>query len=95
MTPARPTEKPKRPRGRPPKGLQPGETVRGYHRLTVRLPVAHKARLMAISTVTGKAAWQLITEAIDLLWEGQDADARAVAVKLAPRLASQYEKGDV
>lgn len=84
----------KSPRGRPPKPRPASDLVAGQPRLTVRLPIETKARLMALAAVTGVPAWQLITVAIDLLWKGQDEDVRGIVGKLAPRLAAQYEKGE-
>ena len=83
MTTKRAAERPKRPRGRPPKGVRPGETVTSYHRLTVRLPVDAKARLLALADVTGTPAWRLVTEAVDLLWKALPADRRDLADRLA------------
>jgi hypothetical protein len=83
MTTKRAAERPRRPRGRPPKGVRPGETVTSYHRLTVRLPVDAKARLLALADVTGTPAWLLVTKAVDLLWKELSADRRDLAHRLA------------
>ncbi len=84
----------KSPRGRSPKPPEVSDLVADQPRITVRLPLETKARLMALATVTGVPAWQLINVAIDLLWKGQEEDVRALVSKLAPRLAAQYLKGE-
>src|SRR3954469_9304087 len=51
--------------GRPPAGAREGEKVKDYPQLSVRLPQEMKARLTALSAVTGLAQWRLVAEAID------------------------------
>jgi hypothetical protein len=51
--------------GRPPAGAREGEKVKDYPQLSVRVPTEMKARLTALSAVTGLAQWRLIVEAID------------------------------
>ena len=84
----------KSPRGRPPKPPPASDHVADQPRITVRLPIETKARLMALAAVTSVPAWQLITVAIDLLWKGQEGDVQRVAAQLAARLADQYRSGE-
>lgn len=84
----------KSPRGRPPKARPASDKVADQPRITVRLPIEAKARLMALSTVTGTPAWQLIEVGINLLWKGQEGDVQRLAAQLAGRLADQYRSGD-
>src|SRR5262245_54851863 len=51
--------------GRPPAGAREGERVKDYPQLSVRVPHELKARLNALSTVTGRAQWRIIVEAIE------------------------------
>jgi predicted transcriptional regulator len=51
--------------GRPPAGARDGEKVKDYPQLSVRLPADVKAKLHAISLVSARPQWRLITEAID------------------------------
>jgi hypothetical protein len=51
--------------GRPPAGAKEGERVKDYPQLSIRVPNEMKARLNALSAVTGLAQWRLIVEAID------------------------------
>jgi predicted DNA-binding protein len=51
--------------GRPPAGAKAGEKVKDYPQLSIRVPVEMKARLNALSAVTGLAQWRVIVEAID------------------------------
>lgn len=51
--------------GRPPAGARAGEKVKDYPQLSVRLPVEGRAKLQAISVVSGRPQWRVIAEAID------------------------------
>jgi hypothetical protein len=51
--------------GRPPAGAKAGEKVTDYPQLSIRVPVEFKARLNALSAVTGLAQWRVIVEAIN------------------------------
>jgi predicted DNA-binding protein len=51
--------------GRPPAGAKAGEKVKDYPQISVRVPVEMKARLNALTAVTGLAQWRVIVEAID------------------------------
>jgi len=64
MTTKTPPTPARRPRGRPRKGLAPGESVKAYPRVTVRLPPETKAQLLAWAAVTKRPAWLLLAEAV-------------------------------
>jgi predicted DNA-binding protein len=51
--------------GRPPAGAKSGEKVKDYPQLSVRVPAEFKARLNALSAVTGLSQWRIIIEAIN------------------------------
>jgi hypothetical protein len=57
--------KDRRPVGRPPAGAKEGEKVKDYPQLSIRVPLELKARLNALSAVTGLAQWRVIVEAIN------------------------------
>ena len=66
--------------GRPPAGARAGERVKDYPQLSVRVPNDVKARLQAISLVSARPQWRIITEAIDCyLRERTDSEQRLVA----------------
>lgn len=65
MSDHRPNGKERRRAGRPPAGAREGEKVKDYPQLSVRVPSEMKARLTALSAVTGLAQWRIIVEAID------------------------------
>lgn len=50
--------------GRPPAG-EDGEKVKDYPQLSIRVPLEFKARLNALSAVTGLAQWRVIVQAIN------------------------------
>jgi predicted DNA-binding protein len=78
---AKVTRDPKKPRriGRPPAGARAGEKVKDYPQLSIRLPGEVKAKLHALSVITGRPQWRLITEAIECFLNDQsDAEQRMV-----------------
>jgi hypothetical protein len=56
--------------GRPPAGEKDGEKVKDYPQLSIRVPVEMKARLNALSAVTGLSQWRIVMEALDCLLRG-------------------------
>jgi len=65
--------------GRPPAGARDGEKVKDYPQLSIRLPGDVKAKLHALSLVTARPQWRIITDAIDcFLRERSDAERRLV-----------------
>jgi len=73
-------------KGRPPAGAREGEKVKDYPQVSLRVPVEMKARLTALSAVTGLAQWRLIVEAIDCLFHGLPATDRELVDGLSERL---------
>jgi predicted DNA-binding protein len=72
--------------GRPPAGAKEGEKVKDYPQLSVRVPTEFKARLNALSVVTGLAQWRLIVEAINCVFRDLPAADRALVDGLSERL---------
>ena len=72
--------------GRPPAGAREGERVKDYPQLSIRVPIEMKARLNAISAVTGLSQWRVIVEAIDCLLGDLDATDRKLVDGLSQRL---------
>jgi len=72
--------------GRPPAGAKAGERVKDYPQLSVRVPAEMKARLNALSAVTGLAQWRVIVEAIDCFLSDLPATDRALVNGLSERL---------
>jgi predicted DNA-binding protein len=62
---ARKTPKPGRRIGRPPAGAREGEKVKDYPQLSIRLPAEMKAKLQAISLVSNRPQWRLVSDAIE------------------------------
>ena len=60
-----PRSKSRRRAGRPPAGAKVGERVKDYPQLSIRVPQEMKARLNAVSAVTGLAQWRVVVEAIN------------------------------
>src|SRR6266566_9765421 len=51
--------------GRPPAGAREGEKVKDYPQLSLRLPVEIKAKLQALSVISSRPQWRLISDAIE------------------------------
>ena len=65
--------------GRPPAGARAGEKVKDYPQLSIRLPDDIKAKLQALSLVSSRPQWRIITEAIECyLHERSEAEQRMV-----------------
>jgi predicted DNA-binding protein len=65
--------------GRPPAGARAGEKVKDYPQLSIRLPGDVKAKLQALSVITGRPQWRLITDSIEcFLKDRPDAEQRLV-----------------
>jgi predicted DNA-binding protein len=78
---------PRRRAGRPPAGAREGEKVKDYPQLSIRLPIEIKARLNALSAVTGLAQWRVVTEAINCFFSDLTPTDRALVNGLSERLA--------
>ena len=72
--------------GRPPAGAKDGEKVKDYPQLSIRVPVEFKARLNALSAVTGLAQWRVIVQAINCFLKDLPAPDRALVDGLCERL---------
>jgi predicted DNA-binding protein len=51
--------------GRPSAGAQPGEKVRDYPQLSIRVPLQAKLKLGALSVMKSKPQWRIVLESID------------------------------
>jgi predicted DNA-binding protein len=76
----------KRRAGRPPAGAREGEKVKDYPQLSIRVPVELKARLNALSAVTGLSQWRVVVEAVECLRHGLSPTDRARVDGLSERL---------
>ena len=65
--------------GRPPAGARAGEKVKDYPQLSIRLPGDVKAKLQAMSVISGRPQWRLIADSIEcFLKEQPEAEQRMV-----------------
>jgi predicted DNA-binding protein len=72
--------------GRPPAGAKTGEKVKDYPQLSIRVPQEMKARLNAVSAVTGLAQWRVIVEAINCFVHDLSPQDRELVDGLCARL---------
>jgi predicted DNA-binding protein len=71
--------------GRPPAGARLGEKVKDYPQLSIRLPAEVKAKLHAISLVSARPQWRLITDAIDCYLRARPQAEQAMVHELLER----------
>lgn len=65
--------------GRPPAGARAGEKVKDYPQLSIRIPGDVKAKLQALSVITGRPQWRLIIDSIEcFLKDRPEAEQRMV-----------------
>jgi predicted DNA-binding protein len=72
--------------GRPPAGAREGEKVKDYPQLSIRVPNEFKARLNALSAVTGLAQWRVVVEAINCFFQDLPPQDRELVDGLSERL---------
>jgi len=78
--------KDRRPVGRPPAGARAGEKVKDYPQLSIRLPLEVKARLNALSAVTGLSQWRVIVEAVKCFSDDLPKNERELVAGLSEQL---------
>ena len=69
-----------------PAGAKEGEKVKDYPQLSIRVPIEFKARLNALSAVTGLAQWRVIIEAINCFNDDLPKTERDLVDGLSERL---------
>jgi hypothetical protein len=79
--------------GRPPAGAREGERVKDYPQLSIRLPGEIKAKLHALSIVTARPQWRLITEAIECYLQEQPEPERRMVNELVGRSRARTPRG--
>jgi len=78
--------------GRPPAGARDGEKVKDYPQLSIRLPGEVKAKLHALSLVTSRPQWRIITDAIDCFLRDRSEAERRLVEDLAGRSRSRAQR---
>jgi predicted DNA-binding protein len=81
--------------GRPPAGARPGEKVKDYPQLSIRLPAEVKAKLHAISMISARPQWRLITEAIECYLKARPEPEQKMVADLIkrPKVRSGKRRG--
>jgi hypothetical protein len=59
--------KPVRRAGRPPGGTHPGEKVKDYPQVSLRIPPVLKSQLYALSILREKPQWRVLIDALECL----------------------------
>lgn len=79
--------------GRPPAGAREGEKVKDYPQLSIRLPDDVKATLQALSLVTSRPQWRLISDAIECYLRDRPEGERRMVEELVRRSRRQPARG--
>src|SRR5262245_35375304 len=72
-------------RGRPPAGRKPGERVKDYPQLAIRVPPHVRDTLRALGRATRQPQWRVLQEAISSYVDARPADERALLDGLVNR----------
>ena len=78
--------------GRPPAGARAGEKVKDYPQLSIRLPDEVKAKLHALSVITCRPQWRLITDAIECFLKDRTEAEQRMVQELVGRSRSRLKK---
>jgi predicted DNA-binding protein len=81
--------KPKPRIGRPPAGAREGEKVKDYPQLSIRLPADVKAKLQALSLISSRPQWRLISDAIECYLRERPEPEQALVRDLLSRSRSR------
>jgi predicted DNA-binding protein len=71
--------------GRPPAGARDGERVKDYPQLGIRIPEEAKAKLQALSVVSARPQWRLLSDAIDCYLRDRPESERQLVDQLLTR----------
>jgi predicted DNA-binding protein len=88
--------KPSRPKpriGRPPAGAREGEKVKDYPQLSIRLPADVKAKLQALSLISSRPQWRLISDAIENYLRDRPESEQTLVKDLMSRSRSRRSTG--
>ena len=83
------TPTPHRRIGRPPAGARAGEKVKDYPQLSLRIPADVKGKLQALSVLSGRPQWRLITDAIELYHRSRSEAEQKIVDELVGRSRSR------
>ena len=79
--------------GRPPSGIRTGEKVRDYPQVTLRLPPETKAKLNALTIVTGAPQWRVVNAALECFFRERSAgEQKQVISAVAKELAAESSR---
>jgi hypothetical protein len=67
--------------GRPPAGVRQGERVKDYPQTTLRLPPETKAKLYALSRVSGSPQWRVVSAALECFFRDRSSAEQRQVVR--------------
>jgi predicted DNA-binding protein len=88
------SQKERRRIGRPPAGAREGEKVKDYPQLSIRLPIEIKAKLQALSVISSRPQWRLISDAIECYLRDRPEAEQKMVNELVGRSRTRTLKGN-
>jgi hypothetical protein len=82
-------EKQRRRSGRPPAGAHPGEKVKDYPQVSLRIPPTLKSQLYALGILRSKPQWRILIDAIECLMRELSESERRTVHEIAKRNAGR------
>jgi predicted DNA-binding protein len=79
--------------GRPPAGARAGEKVKDYPQLSIRLPGEVKAKLHALSLISSRPQWRLISDAIECYLRERPEEEQRMVQELVGRARARTSRG--
>jgi len=77
--------KPRRRSGRPPAGAYPGEKVKDYPQVSLRIPPTLKLQLYALAILRSKPQWRILIDAIECLMRELSESEKRMVHEIAKR----------
>src|SRR5579864_5260924 len=81
----RSNQKQRRRSGRPPAGAHPGEKVKDYPQVSLRIPPTLKSQLYALGILRSKPQWRILIDAIECLMRDLPESERRMVHEIAKR----------
>jgi len=78
-------QKHRRRSGRPPSGALPGEKVKDYPQVSLRIPPTLKSQLYALGILRSKPQWRILIDAIECLMRELSEPERRMVHEIARR----------
>jgi hypothetical protein len=86
------SKRPVRRSGRPPAGVRTGERVKDYPQTSLRLPPEIKAKLYALSRVSGTPQWRVVSAALECFFRERSAAEQRQVITYMGKTSTRSER---